>query len=67
MKSGFKQLALLAINEARMNDGNEAMPKVDHTPDWIAARGVPPEPAFMGDGAMMGSWYADWMSGSYGD
>lgn len=58
LKSSYAQLAQAAIIEARVADGNEAIPSSDSTPDWIIARGVggilPGGPA----GFQAGMWYA---------
>lgn len=49
--------ALGAIDKARAADGNEAMPSTDHTPDWIAVRGVG---AINPSIAAMGLWFTPW-------
>lgn len=41
------------ITKARVADGNEAIPKTDHTPDWIATRGA---------GSWLDAWGIDGMS-----
>lgn len=60
LKMSYAQMAQAAITEARVADGNEAVPSTDHVPDWIQARGVggllPGGPAaFQG-----GMWYSGW-------
>lgn len=56
MKTTFEQLAMRAVNDARVSDGNEAMPSVDSTPDWLATRGD--GNAFPWNGP--GVWYQSW-------
>lgn len=57
LKMSYAQLAQAAITEARVADGNEAIPTSDHTPDWMIARGVgggvPGSPGFT-----QGLWYS---------
>jgi|SRR6185312_3707255 len=69
MKQGFIGIASKAVTDARAADGNEALPSTDHTPDWIAVRGLPGSAAFLGPGGMAewGMWYCDWNTGGYGD
>lgn len=38
MKSGLVQQAELAVAKAQVANGNETPLRIDHTPDWIAAR-----------------------------
>jgi hypothetical protein len=60
LKMSYAQLAQDAIIQARVADGNEAIPSSDHTPDWIQARGlggVYPGNTF---GPQMGMWYSGW-------
>ncbi len=40
LKKGFVALASDAITQARVADGNEAIPSSDHVVDWIAGRAV---------------------------
>lgn len=65
LKAGYAQLAEAAITQARVADGNEAVPSTDHTPDWIAARGfaggIPGGPS-----TEMGMWYNGWDNVSWG-
>jgi len=69
MRGEFKQAAMDAIAIAKAADGNEAMPTTDHTPDWIAARGVWVD-NFMGGwgpgGPLAGDWLLGWDSVSWG-
>lgn len=57
LKMSYAQMAQAAITEARVADGNEAVPSTSHTPDWIQARGlggrVPGNLTFEG-----GMWYS---------
>lgn len=39
MKASYAQLSQQAILDARVADGNEAVPSTDYTPDWMAVRG----------------------------
>lgn len=40
LKGTYAQLAQQSILDARVADGNEAIASSDHTPDWIATRGI---------------------------
>ncbi len=66
MVQSFRQDAEDKIMRARAADGNEAIPKTDHTPDWIATRMVggydynPYQP----DG--WGQWYSGYDDMSWG-
>lgn len=55
LKTSFAQLAQNAILEARVADGNEAVPSSDHTPDWMATRGIG-EMTLPGGGFNLGQW-----------
>lgn len=57
MKMSYAQLAQAAIVEARVADGNEAVPSTDHVPDWIQARGMGGN-VNGGSGANLGMWYS---------
>lgn len=58
------QLAMAIVNKARATDGNEGPTTMDHTPDWIRARGV--SPAYLGAGSYFYGWDTlAWPSGSY--
>lgn len=65
LKMSYAQLAQAAITEARVADGNEAIPSTDHTPDWIQARGfgggVPGGPSFQA-----GLWYSGYDDVNWG-
>jgi hypothetical protein len=69
MRPQFIQSAQDAILQARAADGNEAMPTTDHTPDWIAARGVWVD-NFLGGwgpfGPMQGDWLVGWDNLNWG-
>jgi hypothetical protein len=39
-KAAFQQSTMDAVNSARASDGNEAMPRIDILPDWLAIRGT---------------------------
>lgn len=57
MKANYVALANEAIAQARVVDGNEAIPTTDHITDWIAIRGIPPMgPSFGGMGYGWGQW-----------
>lgn len=66
MKKAFVQLAQQALITAQVADGNESLPKTDHTPDWIKARGTPAS-AQMSGVDMLGNWFASTDSMSWGD
>lgn len=63
MKGTFEQLAGRAILEARAQDGNEAMPSIDHTPDWISTRGFYP---VLPDGGP-GYWFTPYDNTQWGE
>jgi hypothetical protein len=67
MKSGFVNIAKSRIDEAKADDGNESISKVDHVPDWIAARGAGGYDNFINNGptSVWGIYNCDW-SGGYG-
>lgn len=46
MRASFIQSAAMAVVNARVADGNEALPSTAHTPDWIQARGFPSDLAY---------------------
>lgn len=68
MKGDYVKLANMYIDMARVQDGNEAVPSTDHTPDWIATRGVPSANAGWIAGApfLGGDWYWGFDGGSWG-
>lgn len=68
MKGAFAKIAEDAITQARVKDGNEAISKSDHTPDWMAARafggGLAVEVA---GGFALGNWYCGYDDISWGE
>jgi hypothetical protein len=60
----FRRQAKQILDAARAADGNEAIPRTDHTPDWIAARGIEPGWPY---GFAGGMWYQGWDSLSWGE
>ena len=64
MKGQFVQMAKMAVDAARVADGNEAIPTVDFTPAWISARGVGSPFGYGPEGGYgytgMGAGYGDW-------
>lgn len=64
MKASYAQLAQAAITDARVADGNEAVPSTDHTPDWIAGRFAGGYP-FTGTQSL-GDWYGGWDNIAWG-
>lgn len=58
MKQTWAQLCDKAIMEARLSDGNEAVPRTDHEPDWITARGLYSRvvPALFNLGQFLPTW-----------
>jgi hypothetical protein len=68
LRGTLTQIALMEINEAKALDGAEAIPKVDHVPDWILARGTGSESSFAGSGLLTswGMWNCDWSGGYAG-
>lgn len=67
LKTGFMNLARSRIDEAKADDGNEAIAKVHaQDADWITARGMPGYDNFINNGpTSWGQWNCDW-SGGYG-
>lgn len=59
LKKDWIALAQQAIENARVSDGNEAIPSSDHTVDWIAVRGTAPSSVYFGGGG-------NWGPGGYG-
>jgi len=58
------ELAMGVVQKARATDGNEGPSAMDHTPDWIRARGA--SPAYLGAGSYFYGWDSlAWPSGSY--
>ena len=67
MKDGYEKLAQMHINQARVEDANEAIPNADHTPDWIRDRGVSAfNPAWAGAPFTEGIWFSGYDTGSWG-
>ena len=68
MKKAFEGMAQQAIMDARVADGNEAIPSSDHTPDWIVTRGVGSTYGFgPGGGPEWGQWYSGNESMGWGE
>ena len=61
-KQAFMQSAEMAITAARVADGNEAIPRADHSVDWITTRGVGSVfgygPGLIDNYSTWGNWYA---------
>lgn len=55
----FAKIAEQSILNARAADANEAIPSVDHTPDWITTRGVG---SYGGPYATWGNWFGGYDS-----
>lgn len=69
MRQEFRQSAEGSITNARVADGNEAVPSSDHVVDWMAARGTPAYGYGLGNpgcGDNWGQWYSGWDSMSWG-
>lgn len=64
MRAQFIQLARDTITEAKVADGNEAIPTSDFTPDWIAARGASSFAPAIFD---LGQWYSGYDNMSWGE
>lgn len=57
MRQSFISEASAAVLNARVADGNEALPSTAHTPDWIQARGIPDYYAYGGGpGILFGNY-----------
>jgi hypothetical protein len=65
MRGMFAQDVEKIITAARAVDGNEAIAKTDHVPDWIATRGAF-SPHGYGPMFQEGFWNAQWDSMSWG-
>lgn len=64
MKESYVKLAMMAVTDARVADGNESITTSDHVVDWIATRGVGSVNNGFGslgvggvDWGSMGQWY----------
>lgn len=57
MRQSFINEATSAVINARVADGNEALPSTSHTPDWIQARGIPDYYAYGGGPGILFSTY----------
>ena len=58
------KLAMAVVQTARATDGNEGPTAMDHTPDWIRARGA--SPTYLGAGSYFYGWDSiSWPNGSY--
>ncbi len=66
MKTTYAKIAEDEITKARVKDGNEAIASSDHTPDWIATRGLSPPLASAG-GFSLGNWYNGYIDMSWGE
>lgn len=67
MKQSFVALAKDSILQARVADGNEAVPSSDHTVDWMATRGLTIGEWNSGPGgSTWGSWYDGYDNASWG-
>lgn len=69
LKADFIKLAQEAITQARVADGNEAIPTSDHVPDWMQARGVPSSGLYGYGGVdygSIGSWFGGWDDMAWG-
>lgn len=71
MKNEWRQLAEMTVMQARATDGQESLPTVDHTPDWIKTRGYPPNDYYgpgdpYGSFGMAGYWGEPWDAISWG-
>jgi hypothetical protein len=66
MKQTFAQECEIAIAKARAADGNEAIARVDHTPDWISTRGAFSPYGYSTTDFNGGFWNAQWDSMSWG-
>lgn len=66
MKTTFEQSAAGMVVQARVADGNEALPSTAHTPDWIAARGAYYDPV-LSSLTPLGIIYAGYDSLSWGE
>lgn len=60
MVASFRQDCEAKILQARAADGNETIPKADHTPDWIRTRMVGGLEWGTFAYANWGEWYAGW-------
>lgn len=59
MQNQAISIAKGVIADARVSNGNEGGPySIDHTPDWISARGAGSYWAYSGVGTLWGSWDA---------
>jgi hypothetical protein len=67
MRAGFIESAQMAITNARVTDGNEAIPTLDHTPDWMAARNDGWGPVSTFSAPMgVGDWNVGWSDMNWG-
>lgn len=63
MKRDYQQLCEVALTQARVVDGNEAIPNSDHQPDWITARGGT---NYLLGQNLLGNWYSGWDAMNWG-
>lgn len=66
MKKAYAEMAEMAIINARVADGNEAIVSTDHTPDWIATRGVSSYYAPTAYQGLQGDYLGSWDNMSWG-
>jgi hypothetical protein len=58
VQRNISQQAIGYINAARARDGNEGITQLNHTPDWLVARGYSP-------GIMVESFVSSWVTPSF--
>jgi hypothetical protein len=63
MKNSYAQLCEQALTQARVVDGNEAIPNSDSVPDWISARGGT---NYLLGQNLLGNWYSGWDAMNWG-
>lgn len=66
MREQFRLSSEGSITNARVADGNEAIPTTDHVVDWMSARGVSGYAGMPGCGADWGSWNCSWDTMNWG-
>jgi hypothetical protein len=58
VQRSISQQAVGYINAARARDGNEGITQMNHTPDWLVARGYSP-------GIMVENFVSSWVTPSF--
>jgi hypothetical protein len=58
VQRNISQQAVGYINAARARDGNEGITQMNHTPDWLVARGYSP-------GIMVENFVSSWVTPSF--